>query len=40
VKSKSTENVKIAGLEASLQAVNMRMNELEQKMLDMFFTEK
>jgi len=40
VKSKSTENVKIAGLEASLQAVNMRMNEHEQKMLDMFFTEK
>ena len=40
VKSKSTENVKIAGLEASLQAANLRMNELEQKMLDMFFTEK
>jgi ABC-type Zn uptake system ZnuABC Zn-binding protein ZnuA len=39
VKSKSIENVKIAGLEASLQAANMRMNDLEQKMLDMFFNE-
>lgn len=40
VKSKSDENVKVAGLEASLQAVNLRINDLDQRLLDLFFTEK
>lgn len=37
VKSKSEENTKLAALEASFQASHLRVNDLEKKLLDLFF---
>ena len=37
VKSKSDENTKLAALEAAFQASHLRVNDLEKRLLDLFF---